>query len=233
MPAGYSRLRSTSGCERGICPLPSVGRIRQDSRSTTRRSICIWSRTSPMAAYCWLRAGQRRLSIGWAAWRLFAQERGLIRWLITIHILQALAAEWQGDQPGARECLARALELAAPENYARAFLDEDEQLLGLLPSVRHVAPSFVDKVLGYPEAPAVERLNSVQPPAVQPLAEPLSMRELEVLGLITAGLSNREIAQRLFIAVGTVKRHINNIYGKLDVHSRTQAIAKARVLQLL
>jgi len=68
---------------------------------------------------------------------------------------------------------------------------------------------------------------------VQPLLEPLSARELEVLDLIAAGYSNAEIAQRLFIALGTVKRHINNIYGKLSVKSRTQAIALARQLQLI
>ncbi|MBN1400186.1 MAG: hypothetical protein JXA74_05075 [Anaerolineae bacterium] len=67
----------------------------------------------------------------------------------------------------------------------------------------------------------------------QPLVEPLSERELEVLQLIAAGYSNAEIARQLYIALGTVKRHINNIYGKLDVRSRTQAVAKARDLGLV
>ena len=70
-------------------------------------------------------------------------------------------------------------------------------------------------------------------PVDQPLIEPLSERELEVLRLIAAGLSNQDIADRLVIAPGTVKRHINNIYGKLQVGSRTQAVAVARDLQLL
>jgi DNA-binding NarL/FixJ family response regulator len=70
-------------------------------------------------------------------------------------------------------------------------------------------------------------------PAAQPLVEPLSERELEVLDLIAAGLTNREIAKRLFIAHGTVKRHINNIYGKLQARHRTEAIARARDLGLL
>jgi LuxR family maltose regulon positive regulatory protein len=69
--------------------------------------------------------------------------------------------------------------------------------------------------------------------AGQPLIEPLSERELEVLDLIAAGHSNAEIAQRLYIAIGTVKRHINNMYGKLGVSSRTQAIAKARDIDLI
>jgi len=65
------------------------------------------------------------------------------------------------------------------------------------------------------------------------LAEPLSEREIEVLGLIAAGCSNAEIAARLYITIGTVKTHINNIYGKLEVESRTQAVAKARGIGLI
>jgi LuxR family maltose regulon positive regulatory protein len=65
------------------------------------------------------------------------------------------------------------------------------------------------------------------------LVEPLSERELEVLRLIADGLSNAEIADKLVIAQGTVKRHINNIYGKLGVQSRTQAVARGRELNLL
>jgi LuxR family maltose regulon positive regulatory protein len=71
------------------------------------------------------------------------------------------------------------------------------------------------------------------PSAAQLLVEPLSERELEVLRLIIGGLSNQEIAQQLFIALSTVKSHINHIYGKLGVSSRSQAIAKARALDLV
>jgi LuxR family maltose regulon positive regulatory protein len=67
----------------------------------------------------------------------------------------------------------------------------------------------------------------------QPLIEPLSERELEILGLIAAGMSNKQIADELVISVGTVKWHLNNIYGKLGVRSRTQAVAHARALKLL
>jgi NarL family two-component system response regulator LiaR len=77
------------------------------------------------------------------------------------------------------------------------------------------------------------RPASVPRQPAQPLAEPLSQREIEVLSLIASGLTNREIARRLFIAVGTVKRHVNNIYGKLEVHHRAEAIARARELGLL
>jgi LuxR family maltose regulon positive regulatory protein len=79
------------------------------------------------------------------------------------------------------------------------------------------------------EISATLRASSQRRPA-QPLVEPLSEREIEVLQHIAQGYSNAEIAQRLYITLGTVKRHINNIYGKLGVGSRTQAVAKAREL---
>lgn len=69
--------------------------------------------------------------------------------------------------------------------------------------------------------------------SAQPLIEPLSERELEVLVLIRDGLSNRDIAERLFLSVGTVKVHTRNIYGKLNVSSRTQAVAEAARNHLL
>ncbi len=80
---------------------------------------------------------------------------------------------------------------------------------------------------------ASARHSTHTPAADQPLIEPLSEREIEVLQLIAAGLSNQEIADRLVIAPGTAKRHINNIYGKLQVASRTQAVAVARDLRIL
>jgi len=74
-----------------------------------------------------------------------------------------------------------------------------------------------------------------QPPSLspQPLIEPLSERELEVLQLLAEGLTNPEIATKLFLSLNTVKVHTRNIYGKLDAHNRTQAVARARALGLL
>jgi len=83
------------------------------------------------------------------------------------------------------------------------------------------------------ETSAASSATGRRAPAAQPLVEPLSERELEVLRLIADGLSNAEIADKLVIAQGTVKRHINNIYGKLGVQSRTQAVARGRELNLL
>ncbi|MBN1428934.1 MAG: hypothetical protein JXB07_11160 [Anaerolineae bacterium] len=158
----------------------------------------------------------------------FTQERGLFRWLLSTYILQALVSERTGDRAAARDYLSQAIQLAAPEGYFRAFLDEDRQVISLLPEVRHVAPDFVGRLIDF-----ACRSSDGQGKPVQLLDEPLSERELEVLALIASGLSNGDIARKLFITVGTVKRHINNIYGKLQVASRTQAMVKARELRLI
>lgn len=167
----------------------------------------------------------------------FTSDHFFFRRLLEVHLLQALTSARLGDGGEARDYLAKALTIAASEGYYRAFLNEDERVLSLLAEVRHLEPAFVDKVLGYanisrpkqiiPEHPHVDAANA------EALFEPLSDRELEVLALIAGGFANREIATKLFISQGTVKRHINNIYSKLGVSSRTQALAKARVLRLL
>ena len=157
----------------------------------------------------------------------FSQERAFYRWLISVHILQALTAFRSGNQETARGQLARAVKIAAPQDIVRAFLDEDRAIFNLLPQIRDAAPAFIDQLL---EAAGADPF---QPPPPLPITDPLSTRELEVMSLIAAGLSNQEIADELVISIGTVKRHINNIYTKLGVHSRTQAISKANELHLI
>ena len=89
----------------------------------------------------------------------------------------------------------------------------------------------IEEFLGDSEPLPASRVATSE--KVQPLVEPLSVRELEVLSLIARGGSNQEIARELVIAVGTVKTHLNKIYGKLEVHSRTQALVRARELNML
>jgi DNA-binding NarL/FixJ family response regulator len=90
-------------------------------------------------------------------------------------------------------------------------------------------PSVAAKVIA-----EFKRVSSMVPPAkMEELVEPLSERELEILGLIARGASNKEVAEQLFIAEGTVKNHMTNILGKLDVRDRTQAVVKARDLGLV
>jgi LuxR family maltose regulon positive regulatory protein len=146
--------------------------------------------------------------------------------LIEILILQAitLAAQKRGEE--ALSALAQALRLAEPEGFVRIFLDEGAPMTELLR--RAVAQGLHTHY-------ALHLLNALGETVTvpQPLIEPLSERELEVLRRVAAGYSNQEIAQELIVAVSTVKRHINNIYGKLEVGSRTQAVARGRELGLL
>jgi LuxR family maltose regulon positive regulatory protein len=146
--------------------------------------------------------------------------------LIEILILQAItfAAQDRGEE--ALSALEQALRLAEAEGFVRIFLDEGAPMAELLRQA--VAQDLhTSYALGLLEALG----EAVTAP--QPLIEPLSERELEVLRRVAAGYSNQEIAQELVIAVSTVKKHINNIYGKLEVGSRTQAVARARELGLL
>jgi LuxR family maltose regulon positive regulatory protein len=165
--------------------------------------------------------------------------------LIEILVLSALARQAQGDAAGALAALENALALAESEGYVRTFVDEGEPMAALLQKAQSHGANrdYVDKLLAAftvedakRESRGVEQtqdsLLSLHP-AAPPLVEPLTERELELLRLVAAGRSNQEIAQELVLAVGTVKKHLNNIFGKLAVSSRTQAVARAGELDLL
>jgi LuxR family maltose regulon positive regulatory protein len=155
-----------------------------------------------------------------------AEPMGRIGRVIQILSLQALAYQAQGDEAQALVALRRSLFLAEPESYIRSFVDEGEPMAHLLRRAlaRGITPGYASWLLA---------AFGESPPAEQALVEPLTERELEVLRLVAGGLSNREIAQELVVAVSTVKSHINHLYGKLEVKNRTQAVARARKLDLL
>jgi LuxR family maltose regulon positive regulatory protein len=146
--------------------------------------------------------------------------------LIEILILQAITFAAQNHSKEALSALRKALGMAEPEGFVRIFLDEGAPMAELL---RQAVAQ--DLHASY----ALHLLNVMGETAAapQPLIEPLSERELEVLRWVAAGYSNQKIAQELVIAVSTVKKHIYNIFGKLEVGSRTQAVARAKELELL
>jgi LuxR family transcriptional regulator, maltose regulon positive regulatory protein len=179
-----------------------------------------------------------------------------LTWLrLKVYILQALAYGALGETLRAVARLEQALSLAEPEGYIRIFVDEGAPMAALLrqAAAQGFAPIYLSKLLaafptveqpsaGGTEPTLSEESRREQKVASSPLSshtltpaliEPLSDRELEVLRLVAAGRSNQEIARELIISVGTVKKHLNNIFGKLNVSSRTQAVALARELNLL
>ena len=163
--------------------------------------------------------------------------------VIEILALQSLALQAQDAAPRALSALERSLTLAESGGYVRTFVDEGAPMAKLLANLRKTysedgkaSPSrvrleYVDRLLAaFEQQPPPSRRT---PPGVQPPIEPLSERELEVLRLVSAGLKNREIADELFVVVGTVKAHINSIYRKLGTNNRVQAVSRARELTLL
>jgi LuxR family maltose regulon positive regulatory protein len=178
-----------------------------------------------------------------------AEKGGRQRTVIENLILQALGHEAAGNDAEAIKPLEKALILAQPENFVRTFIDEGEPvsklLLELLKQKGKRWETEKPELLRY----VVKLKDALGPTAPVPTArmaatesealpwwyveDPLSDRELEVLQHVARGLSNQEIADKLFLSAGTVKRHMSNIYQKLDVHSRTQALERARTLKVL
>jgi LuxR family maltose regulon positive regulatory protein len=170
------------------------------------------------------------------AWLLHAaQAAGRTAHVIKVRALQALALQAQGEDGRTLPALGHALSLAEPEGYVRTFVDEGEPMARLLRRAltEGSAPGYASRLLAAFGESTQPAPSATQALVDQPLVDPLTEREMEVLRLIAAGLSNQEIAQELVVAVSTVKTHINHIYGKLDVKSRIQAVTQAQALDLL
>ena len=158
--------------------------------------------------------------------------------VIEILVLQALAYETQGDITSALVPLERALTLAEPEGYIRIFVDEGTPMTALLQeaAARGIMPGYTGNLLAAFEAGAQRGEDKSPPPtttAPQPLIEPLTQRELDVLRLLRTELSGPEIARELVIALSTVRTHTKRIYSKLNVNNRRAAIKRATALGLI
>lgn len=166
--------------------------------------------------------------------------------LVRARLLKALALDACGSSDAALTVLGEAMALAEPQGWVRAFVDLGgpmQRLLEksaqgarprytalLLDALQKQSDSIASLALPASAAPPIPKGSSAPPPV---LAEPLSQRELEVLTLIYKGLSNQEIGKQLFVSLSTVKWHNQNIFDKLDVQRRTEAVARAQALNLL
>ncbi len=165
-----------------------------------------------------------------------AEGGGRMGSVIEILVLQALAHEARGDIPAALVPLERALTLAEPEGYVRIFVDEGRPMARLLYEAlsQGVESDYIRRLLAaFPVAESEQTTSSQLRGPESELIEPLSARELEVLQLIAQGLSNRQISERLFLTLSTIKGHNRIIFSKLMVQRRTEAVARARELGLL
>jgi len=175
---------------------------------------------------------------------LNAAASGEMAYEIEAHMLQALAWQRQGEVDNALDSLEQAIILGMPEGYLRLFLDEGAPMIALLMqlrehrSVQKDVAGYCTKLLVLAGAETYEtHPTSPQPqPQAQThpeLAEPLSAREMEVLGLLAEGYSNQDIADHLVVALSTVKTHVHHLYAKLQTPDRLRAVTRARALGLL
>ena len=157
---------------------------------------------------------------------------------LKVIVLQAVAQQAHGEKDAAVQRLGAALALAEPGGLIRIFVDEGQPMAQLLSEAvaRGLMPDYTGKLLAAFEAEAQKgETRSYLAPALpaELKIEPLSQREIEILQLMSQGLSNGEISERLFLALSTVKGHNQKIFDKLQVQRRTEAVARARELGLL
>lgn len=157
------------------------------------------------------------------------------RSIIEVRICQALAYHQKNELDLALSSLTEALLLAEPEGFVRIFLDKGNEMSALLQLAKDqgVGNSYVDRLQTAMHGVKVDPISSLESPGLPHLLEPLSKRELEVLQTLSEGLTNKEIARKLFLSVSTVKVHTHRIYRKMNVNSRTEATVKARSLNIL
>ena len=150
--------------------------------------------------------------------------------MIGIMVLQAETLQKQERTDEALTVLEQAVDLARPGRFIRPFVESGPTMEGLLKrlAVKNTAVNYIKQLLA-----AFSQTPHPPSPSAQPLGEPLTNRQLDVLELLAQRLQSKEIAKKLFLSTYTVKDHLQNIYRKLDVHNRRQAVEKAKTLAIL
>lgn len=167
-----------------------------------------------------------------------ANKKARLKSSIEILVLRALASRARDEMSAALAALERAVSLAEPEGYVRIFVDEGASMAELLRMLRarDVPPrlkEYVNSLLEAYENPHQDKKQTQEPGTLSSMLEPLSERELDVLGLLRTELSGPEIARELSVSLNTVRTHTKNIYSKLDVNNRRAAVRRAQELGLL
>jgi len=167
---------------------------------------------------------------------VLAESGGWYSKLIEILVLKAMAHNTMKDPDQALPVLERALTLAEHRGFVRIFVDEGPPMAALLHKAlsRDIYPDYINRLLAAFPPMDVEPMELPLAQSISlDLVEPLSEREREVIELMALGLTNPEIAERLFLSIHTVKVHARNIYSKLDAHNRTQAVTTAQQMGIL
>ena len=152
------------------------------------------------------------------------EKKQKLRELITFYILYSKAYYMDRNHEKANLYMDMAIRLAEPQEYYRLFLDEEVIINDILSNRKKAEGQFLNTIIEYMKVPKKSGLDHI---------ERLSQRELEILNLLVNGMSNNEIAKALYISTNTTQWHISHIYYKLGVKSRTQAVLRARELEIL
>lgn len=210
--------------EQGIKPEDNIEYFLQHKHITLSRVLVYMGRETPEEKH--LSQAQNLLD----GLLTVIQPVGCIGKTIEIIVLQAMAYEAQGMHVKALDSLGEALSLAEPEGYVRTFTDEGEPMRELLHAAysREISKSYVGQLLNAFESQPINQTY-----ISQPLIEPLTKRELQVLRLLPTELTGPEIAQELSVSLNTLRTHTKNIYGKLNVTNRRAAVLRADQLDLL
>ncbi|HEX6817687.1 MAG TPA: LuxR C-terminal-related transcriptional regulator [Ktedonobacterales bacterium] len=213
--------------------------IAQLSRQNAQRGDSTWRPAHPVGA---MPVGAMPVGAMLEHLQRDAEAQGRMHRVVEVLILRSLATHATGDLEDALTPLRRAFVLAEPEGYVRVFADEGAALASLLRELQargvgsgaYLATVLAACAAPTPAGPTPAGPTPAGPQRADPsTVDPLSDRELEILALLAAGLATEEIAGKLVITAGTVKNHLKRIFAKLGVHSRLQAVERARAKKLV